>query len=509
MSATPTGPTERRWRWLGLGKGRRRWAACLGGAVCAALSGLPALAGPPELRSVFATAAQPSTPAPAAQPLPSPPPAARPASQTEGPGVTRAAAQVAPPPAPAAAPVLSRDAAVRWALAYNPEIAAIRQQHGIAAAGVIIARTYPFNPLAETRVRAAQGPPFQVINRVPVEAILLTELEVRGQRRWRRAGADAALSRTDGEIATQELALAVRVARAFDGVLYRREKLVVADETLRVTRDIAEQVRKLVDAGRLKAADLILIRAETHDLAAQVNMSRATTVTAEADLRRALGVVEGFDISDRLDAPVEAGDPRALTTAALAQRPDLRSHEAAVDEAEARLKLEIANRFGNPIAGPSYEINETSVSMIGAQFAIPFPVFNRHKGEIRQREAERDRAVLELRQIEVQIVQDVTSALRRLEAARAWVEAYRTTILPDLRTSVEAIQKLFEAADPSVDVLRVLDVRRKLLRARDGYLDALYELRQAKADLAAALGDPSLLAPGLCAAPCPAPAPHP
>jgi outer membrane protein TolC len=490
MSATPlTRPTGRPRRWLGLGKGRRRWAACLGGAVCAALSGSPALAGPRELPSTFASAAQPSAPPHPAQPVPAPPPAA--------------------PPAPTSVPVLSRDAAVRWALEYNPEIAAIRQQHGIAAAGVVIARTYPFNPIAETRVRAAQGPPDQVINRVPSEAILLTELEVRGQFRWRRAGAAAALSRTDREIATQELSLAVRAARAYDGLLYRREKFVVADETLRVTRDVAELVRKLVDAGKLKAADLLLIRAEIHDLAAQVNMTRATTVTAETDLRRALGVVEAFDISDRLDGPVDAGDPRALTAAALERRPDRLSHEAAVEEAEARLKLEIANRFGNPIAGPVYEINETSVSMIGAQFVIPLPIFNRHKGEIRQREAERDRAVLELRQIEVQIVQDVTSALRRLEAARTWVEAYRTTILPELRASVEAIQKLFEAADPSVDVLRVLDVRRKLLRARDGYLDALYELRLAEADLAAALGDPSLLAPGLGAAPCAAPAPHP
>src|SRR5262249_16556016 len=139
------------------GRGRRGWAAWLGGAVCAALSGLPALAGPPELRSVFATAAQPSTPAPAAQPLPSPPPAARPASQTEGPGVTRAAAQVAPPPAPAAAPVLSRDAAVRWALAYNPEIAAIRQQPGIAAPGVITPPPYPARP--PPAPRPASAPP--------------------------------------------------------------------------------------------------------------------------------------------------------------------------------------------------------------------------------------------------------------------------------------------------------------------------------------------------------------
>jgi outer membrane protein TolC len=43
-----------------------------------------------------------------------------------------------------------------------------------------------------------------------------------------------------------------------------------------------------------------------------------------------------------------------------------------------------------------------------------------------------------------------------------------------------------------VDVLRVLDVRRKLLKAREGYLDALYELRQSQDDLSAAVGDIAL-----------------
>jgi hypothetical protein len=39
----------------------------------------------------------------------------------------------------------------------NPELAALRQQHGIAAAGVVIARTYPFNPLWEGKIRPAWG----------------------------------------------------------------------------------------------------------------------------------------------------------------------------------------------------------------------------------------------------------------------------------------------------------------------------------------------------------------
>ena len=38
----------------------------------------------------------------------------------------------------------------------------------------------------------------------------------------------------------------------------------------------------------------------------------------------------------------------------------------------------------------------------------------------------------------------------------------------------------------------ILDVQRKLLKAQDGYLDALFAYTQALADLAQAVGDPGL-----------------
>src|SRR5579862_8678496 len=55
-------------------------------------------------------------------------------------------------------PVLTLEAAVHYALENNPTLAYQRQQHGIAAAHVIIADTYPFNPTLENRIQAATGP---------------------------------------------------------------------------------------------------------------------------------------------------------------------------------------------------------------------------------------------------------------------------------------------------------------------------------------------------------------
>src|SRR5437660_543581 len=67
-----------------------------------------------------------------------------------------AAAAIAADP-PNAAPVMSREAAVRFALANNPQLAVARTQRGMARAGVVLARTYPYNPIYTGVVLAAQG----------------------------------------------------------------------------------------------------------------------------------------------------------------------------------------------------------------------------------------------------------------------------------------------------------------------------------------------------------------
>src|SRR6266436_4852161 len=157
-------------------------------------------------------------------------------------GLGAAIAWSEPPPSDPDAPPaeLTVNGAVVWALQHNPELATLRQQHGVAAAGVVIADTYPFNPVWEGKIWGDNGPlSAGITNRVANEHKLLIDVEVRGQGKYRRAGAAAALSRADWEIAHQEVALAVRVLRAYNAVLYRQEKIKLIDQTIRINEDAA------------------------------------------------------------------------------------------------------------------------------------------------------------------------------------------------------------------------------------------------------------------------------
>jgi cobalt-zinc-cadmium efflux system outer membrane protein len=405
----------------------------------------------------------------------------------------RVCAQSAPDSGPLKPEELTLDTAVRFALQNNPELATLRQQHGIAAAAVVIAYTYPYNPVWEAKVRATTGPASAgITNAVSNEHKVFMDVEIRGQHKFRKQGACAALSRTDAEIAYQEQLMAVRVIRAYNTLLYRQQKLKLLEETVQLNERTVEQALELRQANRITAADLTVARSEVVNAKAILGTGRAAVNTALYDLRRLLGLVDQpVAIKGTLETSPRAWEKAPLTDMALGQRADLRARQAAIAEAEARLRLQIADRWGNPNFGPAFEYDPTRVTLIGAQFTIPLGIFNRHRGEILQREAERTRAALDLRQVEITIRIDVEAALKRLETARAWAKSYQTDALPQLQKSLQEMKVLFSEA--AVDVLRVIDINRKILTARDSYLDALWEVSQAEADLAAAAGDPFLV----------------
>ena len=140
------------------------------------------------------------------------------------------------------------DEAVRFALENNPMLQAVREQRGFAQGSVVIARTYPYNPLLQVFVMGVGGPSASgITNRVFNEATMRLDVEMHGQGRHRRAVAGAVVSRTEWEIALQEVTISVLAAPAFNTVVYRRRKLEVLEDTIRFSEDVANLVKKLVD----------------------------------------------------------------------------------------------------------------------------------------------------------------------------------------------------------------------------------------------------------------------
>ncbi|MBN9121844.1 MAG: TolC family protein, partial [Planctomycetes bacterium] len=307
-------------------------------------------------------------------------------------GAWKLTAQDAKPPqpaAPAVPSVLGPEDAVRFALENNPGLAAIREQRGFARGAVVIARTYPFNPVFQLFEMGVSGPQSSgITNHAFTEATMRLDLEIRGQGKHRRAAAQAVVTRTEWDIATQELLVSVAANRAFNSVVYRRRKLDVLEDTVKFNEDVVAQVKKLADLGRLRSADLIVARTELDAARAALGQGKTALAFARSDLRRQFGTLDdSFDVKGELDLPVPTTDFEAYAKAALEERPDLQSRRLMVAEAQARLRLQVADRYGNPSIGPAFELNETKDSFMGVWLFTPIPVLNTRRGEIMQAEA--------------------------------------------------------------------------------------------------------------------------
>jgi outer membrane protein TolC len=407
-----------------------------------------------------------------------------------------------PPPCQAATLTLS--GAVQWALERNPALQTFRKNRGIAQAAVQIARQYPFNPIIQDFIWYAQGAPIKrfqgpgtdpsVINPIFNEHTSRLDLELRHQGRYRRAMAQAALTRTEWEIAAQELLTAILVTRAFNTVVYRQGKYRVLEEGLQLTEQVADLTEQLFEQDKVKSADLLLARADVVEARNGLGPGYGTVIAAENDLRRALGMIgESFQVVGTLEKGYVSPPAEILIQLGMERRPDLHALEFAVHEAEQRLRLEIANRYGNPSLGPAMEYSETDVIFTGIWMIWQLPVINQRKGEICQRRAELARAGQALEQGEILVRQDVFTALARLTRAEEAAKTFTDQTLPTLRKTREEFDKLYTAGpapnQPGVSLPEIIDTRRRLLRARDAYLDVLFELSQAQTDLAAAIAD--------------------
>ena len=226
---------------------------------------------------------------------------------------------------------------------------------------------------------------------------------------------------------------------------------------------------------------------------AQIGQGQTNLAVARAELQRQLGTLDDqLALGADPAPPLPALEAKALISTALQLRPEIYARTAAIEEAEARLRLQMADRFGNPTIGPRYQRNETSVNFVGVALTAPIPIMNLRQGEIALRQADISRARADLRLTEFLVAQSVDAALKRLAAAEKWADQYSAKVLPNLTKAKQDIERLFTQNEQGVDVLRVIGVQRTLLQASDAYLDARFEVSQARLDLAAAVGEPAL-----------------
>jgi cobalt-zinc-cadmium efflux system outer membrane protein len=393
------------------------------------------------------------------------------------------------------------ETALQWTLQSNPNLIATRQNLSVSTEAVAVSQYFPtsLNPSVSVTYtpwvfeREANGE-VQTLDRA-VTVAWAQPIELGRRQAHREEMAQASYCQTRWNVLQAELAALIQTYRLHQTALYRREKLAVAQDLNTFSTRLVGTLRRQAEANQATAADVVLAEVETQATVDQVEAARQDYVSALADLRQQIGIpsvaasaepIGSFRVpEDRI-----RGSGDTLVQLAQESRPDVQAAAAAAANSRAALALARGDRIPIFSLGPAYERNETGAVFYGLALSSPVPLLNTGRPLVGQREAEYHRDCVAWEQARQEVATQVLAVMVKWNQAQQAAERTHARFQP-IRTQTERMQRLYDAGQ--AELLKLLQVQRRFIDARNAELDVVWQTTQAYADLLAATGGTPLL----------------
>lgn len=316
-----------------------------------------------------------------------------------------------------------------------------------------------------------------------------------------------------------------QVVNAYWNLVEAREQLKVARESLALANELHDRNRIQVEVGTMAPLELVQSEANIATNEEQIITAQTGVGNAEDELRRLLNLPQGplweAEIRPVTDPAVEAPPPidvAASIRTALAQRPEVRVQQLAVDLARneaayfrnqklpaldlnvnyglngSNVKTIGTDARGNPINVPgSFGSSLDQITGIdfdgwSAQLTLSYPLQNRAaRAASAIADLDVERAEAALAQQEQQITTEVRQAARQVDSAAKQIEAARASVRFQER-SLDAEKKRYEnGMSSSFEITRIqqdlTSAKSRLVTAIIGYRTALTTLQQSTGQL--------------------------
>ena len=389
---------------------------------------------------------------------------------------------------------LSMAEAIRLAVERNPALAAARQQSAVAAADELTAaqRPNPVFAISSEGLSAGQQPaPLATWDRQELVVQLEQEVEMGGRRSLRRRSAAAAAAA--GRAGYQDVARQVRldVEHSYYHLVLARAEAASATESLAEIDRIIAVNRAKYEQGEISGGELRRLEVERLRFTDDAFAAELATRNARSTLLALIGAA-------RLDQPVEpldtlappaalpsAADADALTTRAMAARPDVAAARHDQERARADTALQQALRLPNLSFAGGYRRDFGENGLVFG-VSVPLPLFDRNAGGISRSNAEARLADARLRMVEASVSLEVRQALDAVDVARQRVEALEREYLKKSREALDSVAAAYRAGD--AELIDFLDAQRSFREVRRAHARALLDLRLSLSQLDAAVG---------------------
>jgi len=390
---------------------------------------------------------------------------------------------------------------VRRALQANRELAAARLdlERGRARLRQAGLRPNPTLDLQQTTGRFTGS-----AGERDVSVGLALPIELGSKRQRRIDVAEAELASVEAEIAERERRLTREVLSAYADVVAAQRELQTTSSLHDLDEQTVRVVRTRVDERDAPPLELNLLLTEVHRLQSRRALLEGRVDAALITLKQMVGATptDALAIDDSPlpadRAPLPANLDAAIAVA-LERRPDLKLARLTELAAEAGLRLARADAWPDLTISGSFGASRDLADLpaplvpvpdddrfVGVGVSIGLPFFNSNQGA----KAEAGVAIRQAqmrRQFAEQVVRaEVTSAFRRVEAARAAVAIFEQDVLKSSSENVRVMRAAYELGEFRITDL--INEQRRLLDSQRDYSDALVEGFRAIADLHAAMG---------------------
>ena len=331
---------------------------------------------------------------------------------------------------------------------------------------------------------------------------LAVPIEIGGRRQRRIDVATAELAVIEADVANRERQLARDVLTAYVDAVAAIRELETTERLRTLDEQMAQVVRTRVDEKDAPPLELSLLLTEVARLDARRALLRGRVDTSLISLAQLIGAPQET-LTVRSTAPLDiVAMPNTVEAAiaiALAQRADVtlaRLNEAAADaggrlagaEAWPDMTVSAAYRTSRGISelpAPLTAVPDTDhVVAFGASIGLPF--FNKNQGARAEAAVAVRQARLRRELTEQTVRAEVTSALRRAEAAQTAMVLFEQGVLNRSDDNMRILRAAYELGE-----FRITDViteQRRVLEAQKDYIEALTERYRALIDLRAAIG---------------------
>ena len=425
--------------------------------------------------------------------------------------------------APALAAGLTAEQAVAVALQRNRDVIAARLEIEGSELDVVAARLYP-NPTLGYAIgnlllgtANLQNPvPTSSFADQPVQTVGVSEIvDVWMKRSAHIRAAEKGVERRRllTEDALREIVFGVRSGFA---------EAVREQEERQMAREFADRYAQTIKisqarfrAGDISEADLRKIELEGLRYQNAVIDAEMQLDVARSRLAALLGLRVG-ELPPALAVP--AGDAAArpgfdlagLTARALERRPDLRAAGAARIQADAQVASAERDALPDITLGAAYTHSAFTTSgdnpnTLGLILSLPLPLFDRNQANIGRAHLDQRRADNDGERLRIAVARDVAEAVRRGTRAATLLAVFeRPTggdvpgtptgtsdkggMLSRAETALRVAEKSYRAG--AISLIELLEAQRTYLDTQAQYLRALYDFRQATADVSHAVGEP-------------------